>query len=228
MRAHFICAFFLWHRESKWAHNTMFAEWSGSFQVFVIKIPVHIKEWVYSGDLHSKNILIANFNLFLIQMVCYSDARYYCTGHLNSGLIFKWWSEYRSINQMVIWIPNYHGTRHLNSKPFDEQTNPHDRNTKLVRYLDPQWVHLPNVRIEVLCTVHHLRVHRGHLKTKIKTYFYKRQHESHLPELLYAEFIFSYFMCRCKMSYDIIKVSLLPWASSCVAWDGTPIECDCR
>ena len=53
------------------------------------------------------------------------------TGHLNSGPVFKWWSEYWSVNQMVIWIPNYHGTGHLNSKPFDERTNTHDLNTVL-------------------------------------------------------------------------------------------------
>ena len=49
-----------------------------------------------------------------------------------SGPVFKWWSEYLSFNQMVIWIPNYHGTGHLNSKPFDDWTNPPDLNTKLV------------------------------------------------------------------------------------------------
>ena len=45
---------------------------------------------------------------------------------------FKRWSDYWSDNQMVIWIPNYHGTEHLKSEPLDKQTNPHDLNTKLV------------------------------------------------------------------------------------------------
>ena len=70
-------------------------------------------------------------------MVCYSDAWYDGTLHLNSRPVFKWRSEYQSINRMVIWVPNYHGTGHLNSKPFSDWSNPHDLNTKLVRYSDP-------------------------------------------------------------------------------------------
>ena len=62
----------------------------------------------YSGYLNSGNIWIANFYLFVIQMVHYSDARYHGSRHLNSRLVLKWWSEYWSSNQMVIWIPNYH------------------------------------------------------------------------------------------------------------------------
>ena len=38
---------------------------------------------------------------------------------------------------MVIWIPNYHGTGHLNSKPFNDRTNPSDLKTKLVCFSDP-------------------------------------------------------------------------------------------
>ena len=71
-------------------------------------------------------------------MVCYSDAQDYGNGHLNSGLSLKWWSEYGSVNQMVIWITNYHGIRHLNSKPFGDQTDFHHLNTELVCYSDPQ------------------------------------------------------------------------------------------
>ena len=66
--------------------------------------------------------------------------------HYSNGLVFKWWSEYWSVNQMVIWIQNYHGTGHLNSKPFEDQTNPHDLNTKLVCYSDPyfaKWIQIP-------------------------------------------------------------------------------------
>ena len=33
---------------------------------------------------------------------------------------------------MVVWIPNCYATGHLNCKPFDKQTNPHDLNTKQV------------------------------------------------------------------------------------------------
>ena len=43
------------------------------------------------------------------------------------------------INQMGIWILNHNGTRHLNTEPFDEQTNPYDLNTKLARYSDPHF-----------------------------------------------------------------------------------------
>ena len=53
----------------------------------------------YSGDL--KNY----FYLFDIQIVWYSDARYHNTRHLNSGLVFKWCSEFWFVSQMVIWIP---------------------------------------------------------------------------------------------------------------------------
>ena len=60
----------------------------------------------------------------------------------NNRPVFKWWSKYRSVNQMVIWISKYHGTELLNNKLFDQRTNPHDLNTKLVFYLDPH------------CTVH--------------------------------------------------------------------------
>ena len=44
------------------------------------------------------NIWIANFYLFIVQRVCYLDTRYHNTRDLNSGLVFKWWSEYRSVN----------------------------------------------------------------------------------------------------------------------------------
>ena len=94
-----------------------------------------------SGDLNckhlkSRNIWITNFYLFIIQMVCYSDTQYHFTRHLNSGPVFKW-SEYWSINQMLIWIPNYHSTGHLDSEPLDDRTNPHDLNTELVCFSDP-------------------------------------------------------------------------------------------
>ena len=101
------------------------------------------KRWLYfikwnAVGIWIANIWIANFYLFLIQKVCYSDSPYHGTGHLNNRLVFiKWWSEYRSVNQTGIWMPNYHGTRNLNSKPFDERTNLHDLNTKLVCYSDP-------------------------------------------------------------------------------------------
>ena len=75
-------------------------------------------------------------------MVRYSDTQ---VGHLNSGPVFKWLSEYRSVNLMVIRIPNYHDKAvHLNTKPFHDQTNPHDLNTEpnteLIRNSGPQWI----------------------------------------------------------------------------------------
>ena len=46
---------------------------------------------VYSGDLNNGNIWITNFHLSGIQMVVrYSDH------HLNTGPVFKWWSEYQT------------------------------------------------------------------------------------------------------------------------------------
>ena len=56
----------------------------------------------------------ANYKLFLIQKVCYSDAQSFGTRHLNGGPVFKWGSEYQSVNQMGIWILNYLSTEHLN------------------------------------------------------------------------------------------------------------------
>ena len=50
------------------------------------------------------NIWIANFYVFIIQMVPYSDARYNGTGHMNRRHVLKWWSKYWSVNQMVIWM----------------------------------------------------------------------------------------------------------------------------
>ena len=73
------------------------------------------------------NIWIANFYLFVILMVGYSDARYHGTRQINSGEVFKSWSEYLSVNQSVISIAN-----HFTSKQI-----PHDLNPKLVRYSDP-------------------------------------------------------------------------------------------
>ena len=61
---------------------------------------------------------------------------YFSNGSLFRCL-FKWWSEYRSVNQMVIWILNYHGTGFWIPKTFKEQTNFHDLNTKLASYSDP-------------------------------------------------------------------------------------------
>ena len=52
----------------------------------------------YSRDLNSRNIWIGIF------LVCYSDAWYHGTGRLNSGLVFKWWSEYWSFNQNILCI----------------------------------------------------------------------------------------------------------------------------
>ena len=71
-------------------------------------------------------IWIAKFCFFVIQMVYYSDAitmvrgiliaNWYSNGGLNTGLFTGRW----------------YGTWHLNSKPFDDWTNSHDLNTKLV------------------------------------------------------------------------------------------------
>ena len=36
----------------------------------------------------------------------------------------------------------YYVNRHLNREPFHEQTNPHDLNTELVCYSDPQYTYI--------------------------------------------------------------------------------------
>ena len=97
----------------------------------------HFKQkMLYSGDLNSIHL---KSELLLVPYWNGSPIR--CPvpwfWHLNSGLVFKWWSEYWSVNHMVIWIPTYHGTGHLNIKTLDKQANPHDLRTKLVRYSDP-------------------------------------------------------------------------------------------
>ena len=86
------------------------------------------KQGTVGGDLNNKNL---NSELLLVH---YSN---HGAGHLNSKLVFKWGSEYQSVNQMLTWILNYHSTGNLN-KPLDEQANPHDLNTELVRHSDPQ------------------------------------------------------------------------------------------
>ena len=110
--------------------------------------------WIRSGTLvwklissqscfsQMKRLMVEiELNSSFIQMFCYLDARQHCTGHLNSGPVIKWWSEDRSVNRMVIWISNYHGTGHQNSKPFNKQTNPHDLDTELVCYSDPHCIY---------------------------------------------------------------------------------------
>ena len=70
-------------------------------------LPAHtLKVKLFSEDLNGKHL---NSKLLL---VCYSDsslfrclvpdARYHVTGHLISKPVFKWWSEYGSVNQMII------------------------------------------------------------------------------------------------------------------------------
>ena len=66
-----------------------------------------------------------------------SERSRFVTGYLNIGPVFKWWSEYLSVNQMVIQILNYHGAGHMISEPFKEGTNLHDLNTLQVFYSDP-------------------------------------------------------------------------------------------
>ena len=56
--------------------------------------------------------------------------------HVEKGPQNRWWFEYWSVNQMVIWKHNYHGTGHLNSESFDNRTNSNDLNTLLVCFSD--------------------------------------------------------------------------------------------
>ena len=66
---------------------------------------------------------------------------------------FKWWSEYRSVNQMVIWILSFHVTGYLNNEPFNYQTEVCDLNTKLVHYSDPQGIIIFFLIATVLCSI---------------------------------------------------------------------------
>ena len=83
---------------------------------------------MYMWDLNSQHL---NIILLLVRYSNGSQFRCHGAGHLNSRFGFKWWSDYWSINQMVIWMLNYGDTRHLNSEPFKNRTNIHDPNTKL-------------------------------------------------------------------------------------------------
>ena len=58
---------------------------------------------ILKWDLKRENNWKANFYLFVIQMVHYSDAQYHGNRFLNSEPIFKWWSEcHRSIGQCLV------------------------------------------------------------------------------------------------------------------------------
>ena len=72
---------------------------------------------IYSGYLNSQKLWKGTFNCWLfkwfaIQMVGNSNGwqfKWFAiqmpgTMHLNSKPVFKWWSEYRSAKQLVIWI----------------------------------------------------------------------------------------------------------------------------
>ena len=75
---------------------------------------------------------------------------------INSRQELKWWSQYMSVDRMVILILDYHCTGHLNSKPFDKQTNPHDLNTKLwfaIQNPTPLYTALSHPKINPLCAI---------------------------------------------------------------------------
>ena len=71
---------------------------------------------------------------------------------------------------MVIWTPNFHGTWHLNCEPFDERTNPHDPNTKLVCY--SEHISIANFYLFVIQMVVWIPVHQlnGDLNTELPRY----------------------------------------------------------
>ena len=70
-----------------------------------------------------------------IQMMVWTPVRRY------SNLIFERFKghQYRSVNHIVIWMPNNLVIGHLKSKPYDQHSNIHDLNTKLVSYSDPHF-----------------------------------------------------------------------------------------
>ena len=55
------------------------------------------------------------------------------TRHCKIDIAISYTSEYRSVNQMLNW------------KPFNDQTNPHDLNTKLVCYSDHHFIQILTV-----------------------------------------------------------------------------------
>ena len=105
--------------------------------------------WYSSHDLNTvgiwiTNIWITNFHLFSIQMSGIQMVVRYSNHHLNTGPVFKWWSEYQTkFSPVFKW--------HSNNRPFGDRTTfptvPtfHNwmcwdyLNVKHVRYQDPNW-----------------------------------------------------------------------------------------
>ena len=73
--------------------------------------------------------------------------------HLNSRLVFQWWSEYWSANQMVIRILSNYVSGHLKSKPFYDQK-------------------IPMIRLPIKFTV---KIHTIFKKVKLIFYQYKEK-----------------------------------------------------
>ena len=100
-------------------------------------------------DLNSEHL--NGRNIWIVTFACNSSGNSPWYQNQNYGPVFKWWSKYKSADQMVIWILNIHGTVHLNSEPFNEQTNPLDLNSKLVCYSDPHCICPWTAKLEWKC-----------------------------------------------------------------------------
>ena len=71
-----------------------------------------------------------NFHLSGIQMSSIQMVVQYSDHHLDTGLVFKWWSEYwTKFSPVFKW--------HSNNRPFGDLTAFDHLNTRLVRYSDP-------------------------------------------------------------------------------------------
>ena len=88
------------------------------------------KESTYSGDLNNRNIWIIDFYLSGIQMSCVQKVVQHSDHHLNTGPLFKRWSE----NQ-IKFSPVFE--RHSNTRLFGDEAAFNHLNTRLVQYSDP-------------------------------------------------------------------------------------------
>ena len=85
---------------------------------------------MYSKDLNNEHL---NDKL-LIQMSSIQMVVWYSDHHLNTALVFKWCSEYRTkFSPVFIW--------HSNNGPFRYRTAFDHLNTRLVQYSDPLCIH---------------------------------------------------------------------------------------
>ena len=111
-----ICLVFKWHLKTRPFGIRPLLDHSNTWQV-------RYSEPHCSEHLNSRNIWRANFYLFVIQMVCYSDVWYhgiiadrYSNGGLNTCQLTKQWSEYQNTMVLGMYMPNFGEKRVKNYK----------------------------------------------------------------------------------------------------------------